>query len=73
MKDLEERIAKLEETVYFQDNTVRELNQALVAQQFQLDEMEKRMFAMQTKLRELLPALDDGGVDDGPPPHYGSV
>ncbi|GFM37198.1 SlyX family protein [Desulfovibrio psychrotolerans] len=73
MKDLEERIAKLEETVYFQDTTIRELNQALVAQQFQLDEMEKRMLAMQTKLRELLPILDDGGTDDGPPPHYGSM
>lgn len=73
MKTAEERIAQLEETMYFQDKIVRELNDALTAQQFQLDEMEKRMLAMQTKLRALLPALDEGGTDDGPPPHYGSV
>lgn len=73
MKTAEERIAQLEETMYFQDKIVRELNDALTAQQFQLDEMEKRMLAMQTKLRALLPALGEGGTDDGPPPHYGSV
>ncbi|UZP68903.1 SlyX family protein [Desulfovibrio mangrovi] len=73
MKTQEERIAHLEETVYFQDQTIRELNEALTAQQFQMDEMEKRLVAMQTKLRSLLPLVEEGGMDDGPPPHYGSV
>ena len=73
MKTLEDRITKLEETIYFQDQTIRELNEALTAQQFQMDEMEKTMEAMRTKLRSLMPMLDNGGTDDGPPPHYGSV
>lgn len=73
MKTQEERIAHLEETVYFQDQAIRELNEALTAQQFQMDEMEKRLVAMQTKLRSLLPLVEEGGMDDGPPPHYGSV
>ncbi|MFV0348099.1 MAG: SlyX family protein [Halodesulfovibrio sp.] len=73
MKTPEERIAQLEETVYFQEQTIRQLNEALTAQQFQMDEMEKMFVAMQTKLRTLVPLLDEGGMDDGPPPHYGSV
>ncbi len=73
MKTTEERLTQLEETIYFQDRTIQELNEALTAQQFQLDDMEKRMLAMQTKLRALLPALEEGGIDNGPPPHYGSL
>ena len=73
MKTLEERIAQLEETIYFQDQTIRQLNEAITAQQFQMDEMEKMFIAMRAKLRTLAPLLDEGGTDDGPPPHYGSV
>lgn len=73
MKTLEDRITKLEETIYFQDQTIQELNEALTAQQFQMDEMQKTMEAMRTKLRSLMPMLDNGGTDDGPPPHYGSL
>ncbi len=72
MDTLEERLTRLEETLYFQDRTIQELNEALTAQQFQLDEMHKLMQALQTKLRSLAPVLDTGG-ENTPPPHYGSV
>ena len=71
MKEINDRIAQLEEQLYFQDKTISDLNEALTNQQFQIDEMEKKMEAMILRIRQLSPVLDDGGVDDGPPPHYG--
>jgi len=72
MKETKERVAQLEEQIYFQEKTISELNEALTNQQFQIDEMEKKMEAIIIRLRQLSPVLDDGGVDDGPPPHYGN-
>jgi len=58
-KELEDRLARLEETVYFQEQALRELNDALVRQQ------------ARERLRSLTQMMeDDGGEDTGPPPHY---
>ncbi|WP_353118879.1 SlyX family protein [Nitratidesulfovibrio sp.] len=70
-KELEDRLTRLEETVYFQEQTLRELNDALVRQQAQLDEAERLLEATRERLRSLTRAMeDDGGEDTGPPPHY---
>lgn len=69
--NLENRIIKLEETVYFQEKTISELNEALLQQQFQLDEMLKQQKAIEAKLRLIIPLLQEAdNLDDGPPPHY---
>ena len=68
----EERIAKLEETIYFQEQSITELNDALTKQQFQIDEMEKMLKTIKTRLRAFAPLLHEGGSEDGPPPHYGT-
>lgn len=71
MKTLEERIIKLEETVYFQEKTIVDLNEALTQQQFQMDEMLKQQKAIEAKLRLIIPLLQEhSDMDDGPPPHY---
>jgi SlyX protein len=70
-KELEDRLARLEETVYFQEQALRELNDALVRQQAQLDETERLLEAARERLRSLTRMMeDDGGEDTGPPPHY---
>lgn len=70
-KELEDRLARLEETVYFQEQALRELNDALVLQQAQLDETERLLEAARDRLRALAKVMeDDGGEDTGPPPHY---
>lgn len=70
-KELEDRLTRLEETVYFQEQTLRELNDALVRQQAQLDEAERLLEATRERLRSLTRVMeDDGGEDTGPPPHY---
>lgn len=70
-KEWEDRLARLEETVYFQEQALRELNDALVRQQAQLDETERQLEITRQRLRSLSRLLeDDGGEDTGPPPHY---
>jgi len=70
-KELEDRLARLEETVYFQEQALRELNDALVRQQAQLDETDRLLAAARERLRSLTQVMeDDGGEDTGPPPHY---
>ncbi|MDD6248212.1 SlyX family protein, partial [Desulfovibrio piger] len=41
--DQEERIIRLEELAYFQEERLRELNEALTAQQQQIDTLEHRL------------------------------
>lgn len=70
-KELEDRLARLEETVYFQEQALRELNDALVRQQAQLDETDRLLAAARERLRSLTQVMEaDGGEDTGPPPHY---
>ena len=72
MPSTENRLARLEEQSYFQEQAIAELNQALTRQQFQLDEMEKRLALAEERIAVLLPLLDDGGPST-PPPHYGTL
>jgi len=68
MPSTEKRLARLEEQGYFQEQTLAALNQALTRQQFQLDEMEKRLALAEERIAALLPLLDEG--ESSPPPHY---
>ena len=72
MPSTENRLARLEEQSYFQEQAIAELNQALTRQQFQLDEMEKRLTLIEQRIAALLPLLDEGG-QSAPPPHYGTL
>jgi SlyX protein len=69
MPSTENRLARLEEQSYFQEQAVAELNQALTRQQFQLDAMEKRLALAEERIAALLPLLEEAG--NSPPPHYG--
>ena len=65
---LEGRLARLEETTFFQEERLKELDSALTAQQAQLDAMERQL----ADLRGLAKALRDK-LTDAPentlPPH----
>lgn len=68
----EERLNRLEERVYFQEQELEALNGALVRQQAQLDEAEKRLAdacLMIRVLRELLHQQGEG-PENALPPHY---
>ncbi|MDR0466798.1 MAG: SlyX family protein [Deltaproteobacteria bacterium] len=70
MPSPEDRLARLEEQSYFQEQALAALNQALTRQQFQLDGMEKRLALAEKRIAALLPLLEEG--ESSPPPHYGT-
>jgi len=71
MSSMEDRLTRLEEQSYFQEQALAELNQALTRQQFQLDEMGKRLILAEGRIAALLPLFEEGGKHS-PPPHYGT-
>ena len=68
MTDDSQRISELESRLEFQDETIARLNDALVAQQNRLDQLEKR----QQQLIEHLKSAQakDNPVTEPAPPHY---
>ena len=69
MPSIEDRLARLEEQSYFQEQTIATLNKGLTHQQFQLEGVEKRLALCEERILALLPLLDEGG-QNAPPPHY---
>ncbi|MFM7120587.1 MAG: SlyX family protein, partial [Gammaproteobacteria bacterium] len=69
---MEERLVALEMRAAFQDDTVQQLNDALVAQQVRMDQLELRLQALTRQLEAALAgALDPAEpVAEPPPPHY---
>ena len=67
----EERIARLEESLYFQERLLNDLNTALTGQQRQIDALERVAEGMREGLEELRMLLETGGGPaNTPPPHY---
>ena len=65
----EDRIAELEIKVAYQEDTIRELNSIVCEQQTQIDQLEKGMKAMATRLKEIMEAVG-GKIPNEKPPHY---
>ncbi len=66
----DERLEALEIKVAYQERTIAQLNDALVAQQRRLDELEARYQALRGELESL---AESGGTAPGvpeKPPHY---
>ena len=67
----DDRIARLEETLFFQERLVQDLNAALTAQQRQIDTLERALEVLGERMEELLLAVESGGGPaNTPPPHY---
>lgn len=67
--DMENRLTRLEEQLYFQEHTLQELNEALLAQQKQLDVMERALKRMEEQEQKLVAMLDNK-PENTMPPHY---
>lgn len=65
---LEGRIARLEETAFFQEERLKELDSALTAQQAQLDAMERQLGDLGALARNLRDKLADA-PENALPPH----
>ena len=65
----EDRIARLEELTFFQEERLKELDSALAAQQRQLDRVEKELANSAAVVRLLREKLQDQ-PDNALPPHF---
>jgi len=66
----EEQIARLEEQAYFQEKLLAQLNEALTGQQKQIDQLEKRLAALEENMTAVLDAAFQDGPVNSLPPHY---
>lgn len=64
------RLERLEEQVYFQEQTISALNDVITLQQRQLDSLQGRMERVEEKFRELWELVGEEGGESTVPPHY---
>lgn len=68
---LEDRLVRLEETLFFQERLLTELNAALAGQQKQMDSLERMAADLRDKMDDLRQSVEAGaGPVNVPPPHY---
>mgnify|MGYP000887360241 FL=1 len=67
---LETRIAELETKLAFQEQSIEELNQALIQQQFDMDKMQLQLRHIASKLKDFQPSNIASQAEEVPPPHY---
>ena len=71
MRDIEERLARLEESQFFQEERLKTLDSALTSQQGQLDRLETQLADAISLLRLLRDRLDESSKPENSlPPHF---
>ncbi len=68
---MEDRIERLENMAALQDDTIKEMNSVIYAQQKQIDQLEKKVNSLGAKLRQLVDMVGKDEIANDPPPHYG--
>ncbi|QLB20762.1 SlyX protein [Vespertiliibacter pulmonis] len=63
-------LTELETKITFQEQTIEELNQALVDQQFVLDKIQQQVRHLAEKLQGAQGSNIASLVEETPPPHY---
>lgn len=69
MAGIEERLARLEEELFFQDKNLRELNESMCRQQRELDMLARELGEAGRILRAVRELIAEKPVN-GVPPHY---
>ncbi|OBX09839.1 SlyX [Gallibacterium salpingitidis] len=70
LNPLLQRLDELEMKVAFQENTIEQLNQALVDQQFTIEKMQLQLRYLAQKLKDMQPSNIATQAEETPPPHY---
>jgi SlyX protein len=70
MQQLETDIEQLQMKVAFQEDTIEALNNALIAQQRQIDSLEFKLKQVIGKIEAIDPSAGEKEEADPPPPHY---
>ena len=67
---MENRIAKLETHITFQEDTLKQLNDVVASQQKQLDQLQHQVSQLKEQLASLRPSNIANEDQETPPPHY---
>lgn len=68
---LKARMDELETRLAFQDDTIEALNEAVTAQQLEMERLRRSLSLLARRQADLAASLPgDGTADDQPPPHY---
>lgn len=63
-------IVELETKLSFQENTIQELNDALMAQQQRISYLDAKIGLLTKKLEVVSPSIIAAESEESPPPHY---
>lgn len=63
-------LTELETKMAFQEQTIDELNQALIHQQFAIDKLQNQVRHLAEKLQGVQPSNVASRAEETPPPHY---
>lgn len=63
-------LTELETKVAFQEQTIEDLNQALIDQQFLLDKLQQQVRQLAEKLKGVQTSNIASRAEETPPPHY---
>ena len=64
------RVDELETRLAFQDDTIQALNDALAAQQFELDRLRSSLELVAKRQADLAAQIPGDAGEEAPPPHY---
>ncbi len=68
--DMQDKIDRLEELVFFQERLLSQLNEALTSQQRQIDRLEAKAAMLEKQLGDAVQAYLQEAPANTPPPHY---
>lgn len=69
-EQLQQYLIELETKVTFQEQTIEDLNQALIQQQFALDKLQLQVRNLAEKLQGISASNIASRSEETPPPHY---
>lgn len=66
----ESRLIELETRLTYQDDTIRQLNDAVSRQQLEIARLERLCLALQSRVAALIENVPRESIGDERPPHY---
>jgi SlyX protein len=67
---MEKRFEYLETKLIYQEKIIEDLNGVVTTQQRQIDDILKRLMALQAHVTAILPSITRTSEEESPPPHY---
>ena len=67
---MENALEYLETKLIYQEKIIEDLNEVVTTQQRQIDDLLKKLLALEAHVRAILPSITRTPGEESPPPHY---